>query len=276
MNSKPPQRFTGLAVAIILAGLMIGAGIFAASYLGTATTVTKTITNTISTTTTTTIVSSASIGVGPLFYTSGASPEGLQLQVTLNSSSIQSDGAMTAQIELLNTLNRNVSLSVPTNQNISAWDGVDFLCDENPTYSLVGYALFDGHFAAGNISAAGSPLQLFPPLVLPCPTRTATGLNVTTFLPNSDETMLAEYGLSKVTTELNATTGYCVTSTFATYSSVNCGASPGLLGYWTPGPGISGNATLTSKAFAYFPSGEYTLVAADDWNQYVYAYFTVL
>jgi hypothetical protein len=34
--------------------------------------------------------------------------------------------------------------------------------------------------------------------------------------------------------------------------------------------------TLTSKSFSYFPSGEYTIVATDDWNQYVYAYFTVM
>jgi hypothetical protein len=42
MNVPPTRSYTRLAVAIIVAGVVIGAGIFASSYLGTATTVTRT------------------------------------------------------------------------------------------------------------------------------------------------------------------------------------------------------------------------------------------
>jgi hypothetical protein len=42
MSSQPRQNFTRLAVAIIIAGVAIGAGIFASSYVGTSRTVTET------------------------------------------------------------------------------------------------------------------------------------------------------------------------------------------------------------------------------------------
>jgi hypothetical protein len=44
MNSPPAQNFSRLAIAILVAGVVIGAGIFAASYVGTSRTVTETIT----------------------------------------------------------------------------------------------------------------------------------------------------------------------------------------------------------------------------------------
>jgi hypothetical protein len=42
MNSPPAQNFSRLAIAILVAGVVIGAGIFASSYLGTSRTVTET------------------------------------------------------------------------------------------------------------------------------------------------------------------------------------------------------------------------------------------
>jgi plastocyanin len=75
-----------------------------------------------------------------------------------------------------------------------------------------------------------------------------------------------------VTAEVNATTGSCV----ASGTSLSCGGSSGLVGYWNPGFGYTGNTTFTSKDFNYFPSGEYTIVAADDWGQTVYAQFQVI
>jgi hypothetical protein len=41
MSTQPTRSYTRLAVAVIIAGVVIGAGIFAASYFGTATTVTR-------------------------------------------------------------------------------------------------------------------------------------------------------------------------------------------------------------------------------------------
>lgn len=239
--------------------------------------ITTTNTSTMTVTSTTTMaVTHTVLNGGPSVYSSGVFSNGLQLTVKLNSSSIQSHDEVAVQIELLNTLNHNNTLVVSADQNISSWNEVDFFCGENPSRSLVGFALFEGHFSAQNISAAGSPLQLAPPVALPCPF--SLSLNSTTFLPNSDKTMsFSYYGQTQespypVTAEVNATTGYCVGS----LSGISCRGTSGLLGYWAPGFGYAGNMTFTSKSFSYFPSGEYTLVATDARNQFVYAYFTVL
>ena len=240
-----PRRYTWLGVAIIVVGLIIFATILVSSELhSTVTSVSTIVSSVVSTTTitstatiSTTITSSKNLSNGPLFYSSVVSPEGLQLHVTLNSSSMQSPGAVTVQIDLQNTLDRNVTLAALTNQNMSGWNAEDFLCSENPSSSLVGFALFDGHFSAGNISAAGPPLQLGPPLEPPCPFE--FGINETIFLPNSDKTMSSYLGQTgvvpgfyPVTAEVNATTGYC----FGSGTSIDCPASSGLFGYWTPGP----------------------------------------
>jgi len=240
------------------------------------TTATSTFTTTVTSMTTDTAYSVQN--GGPSVYSSGVFPNGLQLTVRLNSSGIQPHDEVAVQIELLNALDSNNTLAVPANQNISSWNEEDFFCAENPSYSLVGFALFKGHFSAQNVSAAGSPLQLAAPVAIPCPF--SLSLNSTTFLPESDETVsFGSYGQTqqiqqgpyRVTAEVNATTGYCVSSP----SSISCLRSAGLLGYWAPGFGYPGNATLSSKNFSYFPAGEYTLVATDAWNQSVYAYFNV-
>ena len=234
----------------------------------------------VGTTTTQSVASTATVPAGQVLYASSVSPDGLQLQVALNSSTMVPQGEVTVHIELLNTLSRNVSLGVVTNDNISAWDGADFFCGENPSYSLVGFGVFSGHFTAENISKAESPLQLAAPLEAPCPYRLP--LNDTTFLPNSDKTIsFSYYGQTQepslpVTAEVNATTSYCTSSPSATETMISCPTTSGLLGYWSPGAVNGGDFALTSKGFNYFPPGEYTIVATDDWNQNVYATFDVL
>jgi hypothetical protein len=285
LNHKSPRRFVDFPSAIVVAGLVIGAGFFTSSYFGTATTVTRTsivTTTATSTTTATKTVGYATVDNAPLLYSSAVSPDGLQLKITLNASRIQSHGAVTARIELVNTLNRNVSLPIVANQNMSRFDGQDFLCSvDNPSESFMVYAVFQGHFSAANISAAGAPLRVAPPLYPPCPFRLP--LNGTTFLPASADTISFSYSGKtrqpsyRVTAEINATTGCCGGPGLTGHGgSVDCGASPGLVGYWNPNISPGRNLNLTSPAFVYFPSGDYTIVAADDWNQYVYANFTVL
>jgi hypothetical protein len=215
MNSQPPRKLPDLAVAIVVAALIIGAGIYAASYFGTATTVTKTSTET--------------VNEGPLLYTSGVSPEGLQLKLVLNSSSMQSHGAIAGQIVVFNTLNRNVSVSgLVQNQNISEWNGYDNTCGSNPSSSLVGFAVFEGHYSAGNISAAGPPLQLAPPFYPPCPMSISP--NAVTFLPNGDQAIATinsgqgPQSSYQVTAELNATTRYCTGSGVSGHGGeIDCG-----------------------------------------------------
>jgi hypothetical protein len=207
---------------------------------------------------------------GPPAFTSGVSPQGLQLEVTLNSSSIQSHGGISARVEAFNTLNRNVSLSgLVQNQNISEWSGDDYVCDSPST--IVGFALFRGHFAAGNISVAGQPLQLAPPEVIYC----AASMQpvAVTFLPKGDQAVATDvFQISyPVTVSVNATTGDCGDNP----ELVGLCTRTALSGYWNDSIPAQGALNFTSPAFVYFPPGEYTVAATDLWNQYVYATFAV-
>jgi len=67
MNAPPTRSYTRLAIAVIVAGVAIGAGIFASSYLGTGTTVTRT---SVETTTmfTTLLVSTSTTNLGELVF----------------------------------------------------------------------------------------------------------------------------------------------------------------------------------------------------------------
>jgi hypothetical protein len=226
----------------------------------------------------TTIVSLVRPIGGPTAYYSGVSSDGLQLTVKLNSSVMQPKGALEVHILVMNTLNNDVSLPVVANRNISASNQFDSLCGNNPSWSLVGFALFNGHFSAGNITEAGSPLLLAPPNTnAACPGQ--GNLNSTTFSPNSDKTKsIVPTGDGQVFTlsfpaEVNASTTYC---TPVVGGMSTCGVGSSLLGYWNPALGPSNDSTLASKMLVPFPSGEYTIVATDDWNQFIYAYFTVL
>jgi hypothetical protein len=206
---------------------------------------------------------------GQLAFTSGVSPQGLQLRVMLNSSSVRSHGVLLASVEVHNTVNRNVSFSgVSENQNISEWNYDDYFC---PASFLLGYALFQGHFAAGNISSAGPPLRVVPESVVFCPSSPISG--AVAFLPGGDRAVVGSGAFtSQATLHLNATTKY-----------INCkedgggecdlGTGPGLVGYWNYSVPAAEDMNFTSPGFVYFPPGEYTIVAADDWNQYVYATF---
>ncbi len=64
MTTQPPRSFTRVAIAIVVAGLVIGAGILASSYLGT----TKTVTDTSTSTTTVTRYVSVSVYPGGQAY----------------------------------------------------------------------------------------------------------------------------------------------------------------------------------------------------------------
>ena len=216
----------------------------------------------------------------------GSTP--LELRVNLNATAIKSGDAITATISIFNPLGVNVSVS-PDYQSSSAifsWNAHDFLCGvlpaSNPTWSLAGYALFLGHYTAANLSSAGSPLDLYPPLeVLSCP---GEGVNpgTVTFLPESS-TAVAYFppqpniiGIPPVVKQqavMNATT-----ETYVYKSGYYGGGPEGLFGYWVGPPGgVFGgqNATISSPYFHYFPPGPYTLVVEDMWGQVSYSYFQV-
>jgi hypothetical protein len=212
---------------------------------------------------------STTLGEGAPVFASPVSEEGLQLRVVLNSSEIQANGTLGAQIDLYNMLDKNVSLSVTEDQRISTWNGGDFLCGGNPSGNLAGFAVFEGDVAATNLSEAGEPLQLDPQLlpyiVIGCPTEESFPANVT-FFPEGDRISYAY----AVAAEIDAKTLGCA----YTEQASQC-TGTGLVGYWNDSIPTAGNLGFSSPAFVHFKPGEYTIVATDEWNQYVYATFSV-
>jgi hypothetical protein len=205
-------------------------------------------------------------------FSSGVFSNALQLEVTLNSTSINSKGAISVHMELVNTLNQSISFSgvAPNDDIFQLWGPFSYYCFQNPSDFLVGGAVFQGHYTPENISAA-------PVLWIAAPTGGPPGCGqvgvhfptTVTFLPNGDRvTSPDDSALTRA--EANLTTGQCV----ADASAGGCLWVPGpsLDGYWNSTAVAGGNETTN---FVYFLPGEYTIVAADDWNQYVYATFVV-
>ena len=201
----------------------------------------------------------------------------LRLQVKLNASAIGPGGAVTAVISVVNPLALNVTAIPPATRNatLRSWDWMDFVCGSNPLYSTASFALFKGRVNADNLSSAGTPLTLAPPVQPPC---TLTGWpGALAFEPQGNVAWAYPlYGNpSLVHVSTDAGTAVCeALSTGAT----SCGYAGALFGYWDPGDPAScgGNATTSSSCFHYFPPGWYTLVVEAVWGQSAFESFQVI
>jgi len=200
---------------------------------------------------------------------------GLELRVDLKSTVLASGDAVSAQITLFNSHNQNLSLGTSSwaNSTLAYWNNFDSYCGGTPLISMVGYALFQGYYSAGNISQSSTPLKVTPTLTA-CISDSIP--STVTFLPNSDIAALyltnSTYDGSVPITE-SASTVSCVTTVPGEY---NCGNDGGLFGYWNTTSLLTNQeATTGSPFFRYFYPGEYTLAARDMWNQTVYAHFQV-
>ncbi|MGH9920567.1 MAG: hypothetical protein ACRD6W_17075, partial [Nitrososphaerales archaeon] len=110
--------------------------------------------------TSTTTVTVTTTGESPQTFVSLISPEGLQLELTLNATTVHFGGGISGQVTIVNTSNRNITVSyLGLSENLSVWSGYITEC---PLGYFAGYAIFAGHFAAGNISSAGTPLSMVP------------------------------------------------------------------------------------------------------------------
>jgi hypothetical protein len=192
------------------------------------------------------------------FY-STVSPSGLELETNLNATTMQSGSTLAAQITLFNSLDRNLSLvaNYSADSTLQEWNDYDYFCPQRP---IVSYALFQGNFASDNVSL-GSPLQLVPPVGIPC-VGTPEPDSIT-FLPENDSVVLSTQccGISPDQATFAASTGSCTSSRPGEGSFE---ASEGLPGYWNTtgifsGPSECQDAAIGSKYFTYFTPGEYTL-----------------
>lgn len=239
--------------------------------------------------TTNSSTSSTSSGGSTTNY-STTSASGLRLQIQLNATTMQSGSALAAQVTLFNTLTENLSLkpNFSANPNIANWDNYDSLCGLNQAANTFGFALYQEHFAAGNLSQAGTPMMLTPPVATGCPNRFASQAYIQNveFAPESYlATMSANSSFSSVfkaqatRMQLNATTGSCSTSPYkesgtsvengvtTTYSGTElawgCGSNSAssLTGYWTmPDDGnyveidAASNSTITAGLNSVYQS----------------------
>ena len=220
-----------------------------------------------------------SAGEASTFY-STTSPLGLRLQVQFNASTFETGSGLAAQIAVYNSLDENLSLipAYQANSTITTWDDYDFFCGDSgyTLRAVVGYALFSGDYSADNVSLAGNPLQLAPPVGVSC--ISVAGPDSIVFLPESDNASLGGLGYPGGNHEpvaLAASTESCETPSPGTYY---CGGGKGLSGYWN----VTGvaflqdqEAAIGSQYFSYFPPGEYTLAVQDMWGQSLYAHFQV-
>jgi hypothetical protein len=243
----------GLAVAAVVAVIVLvasGVGYF----VGGSNLQYRTLTSTI-TETTTTVSSVTTVVTLTTFYPDLGSY--LQLRIEVNASAIHSHGAVRAQVILSNPLSSNLTATVPNSSSstVSNWNWYDFICGGGSLNNVMSFALFQGNYGAENISRAGEPLTLAPPILPPCPIFPIPLFLV--YLP-SDSTAWA-YSSSSFQvapfmehTVLNATTGICTTGA---NGGTMCGASAALFGYWNDTiRGPMGNYTTSSPDFHYFPS----------------------
>jgi hypothetical protein len=312
MNT-PSRNFNMIAVTIVVAAIIISATIFASTTFHTTITSTSTATSTIkdsvtdtlvqtstvaqtvtttatstiasvvvSTTTATATSTSTSTLISTITSTSTSTYDPFPspiLQVDLNATMIRQGGAVTAVITIVNVLPENISIApnYPSNSTIAQWNEKDFVCNNSPIWSLAGYALLQGHYSSENISSAGAPLELAPPVALPC----AFPFNPALFVLLPDGSNAVGYYATpgansiQVNLEANARTESCT----STPQTSECPVGDSLFGYWnTTGVGALPleNATTSSQYFHHFPSGQYTLVTEDIWGQTDYSYFQVL
>jgi hypothetical protein len=262
----------GVIAALLVVVILAGAGV---GYLiGESNLQNRTLTST-TTETITTASSITSVVTTTTFYPDLGSH--LQLRIEMNASAILPEGAIRAQVILSNPLDSNLTAIVPesSNSTVSNWNEYDFLCGGASLNSVVGFALFQGHYVPENLSLAGEPLTLAPPLLPPCATYPAPLFLV--YLPSGSNawaySSYPQVPPFMVQTILNATTVICSTGDSG---GTTCGPSSGLFGYWQgPVSGPMGNYTTSSPDFHYFSPGQYTLVAEDAWGHQAFAYFEV-
>jgi rhodanese-related sulfurtransferase len=165
------------------------------------------------------------------------SMNGLQLQISINATSLTPGEPLQIAISEYNALSTGNNVAAATNWKVN---GLTIGACPNINMLPFGVAVFQGSYNDQNISQ-GTPLKLFG--AVPCPQlmRLITGYD---FLPNSNNAAIMPGGDIATPTPM------------ATTETVNGTYSQGF--QLTP-----------------FPTGTYTVVAGDEWGTLEFLYFTV-
>lgn len=177
---------------------------------------------------------------------------GLELDLSVNSTTIQSGQAINVSVSITNTLqslnnvSANLFWALPSLANFSS---SPFPCPQ--WYSFL---VFSGYYTVSDISKASDPLYLFPPGVeISCPFRTFSQF---IFHPLSSQFN---------TSTTNPPDFDLVDNSNQTFS---------ITGYYTTAQGyVTSNGILPPPPF---PQGVYTIVAGDEWGQLVLLHFAGL
>jgi hypothetical protein len=185
---------------------------------------------------------------------------------------------LAASVSLYDALNGSLSLLLAPGDfgggSISSWENYDFICGNGGDASyLVGFAVLQGRFSAGNLSQAPAPLQVAAQADLPCLYPVFSHGETITFFPGSDTASIPGTDLSQEPVALNVTTYACIA---LPSNSAECHSGAGLYGYWSTSESICCPASSNAAdLFRYLTPGDYTIVAQDVWDQEVFAYFQV-
>ena len=176
-------------------------------------------------------------GLATATTTSAQSENGLQLQVSINASSLTSGKALQITLSEYNTLSTTNNVSAEKNWGVN---GLTIGACPNINELPFGVAVFQGDYNAQNISQ-GTPLELFAAVPCALLIRLITGYD---FLPNSSNAAIMPGGDLASPTPMSATE--------------------------------TANGTYT-KGFQLTPwvPGVYTIVAGDEWGALEFLYFNV-
>ena len=250
----------------------------APSSLQTTSTITITATSSSSASSTTTSSNSFTQTFGTVNSTIG-----LQLQLSVNSTTIPSEDAIGVSVSILNTLSTKNNLTASNDWAIQGLSSgsCDLGNSTNKLFSPAGIAVFRGSYGANNLSTA-SPLPIWA--LIECPVDLAfngTSIigqlhNITSYslLPMSASGNYAGYYV--IPTTASSTCGGSVCTYYATPDTFAKGVFSTQMSF--PTTVYANNSTGGLRPYNSLLSslpGNYTLVAGDEWGQVVLLHFQV-
>jgi rhodanese-related sulfurtransferase len=177
------------------------------------------------------------VGLATATTTSAQSENGLQLQVSVNASSLTSGKALQITLSEYNTLYTTNNVSAEKNWGI---DGLTTGACPNISVLPFGVAVYQGQYTAQNVSK-GTPLDIFAPVACPMYVRLINGY---TFLPDSINAAVMPGG------DLTTPTPMLAKIT------------------------VDGTYTQGTQLTPLVP-GVYTIVAGDEWGMLEFLYISV-
>ncbi|MGC8557426.1 MAG: hypothetical protein ACP5NC_00320 [Nitrososphaeria archaeon] len=192
---------------------------------------------------------------GSLTYATQVHSNGMELMLSINSSSMMQGGSITVNVSLINTLHIINHVSAEHYWSI---DDVSLGACDNINYPM-GIAVFNGYYTSANISDVRNPLTIFRPTVCPM------------FIVYIREYQFYPYGSAasiKGPSMINGTyyvNSYMISREFT------------LSGYYAQQQEPANGSNISSHLILnQFSPGTYTIVGADEWGGFVILHFNVL